>query len=105
MKTQELIELAVLDAMGLLDEAEREAFEAGFSSASPAVQAQVRREQTRLCLSEALLPDEEPPAGLRALVVEAVRKAMASVGGAGEGLVGGRRHRHSRAGAIALIPA
>lgn len=54
MKTQELIELAVLDAMGLLDEQEREAFDAAFDAAAPAIQAQVRREQTRLSVSEHL---------------------------------------------------
>ena len=97
MTTQELIELAVLDAMGLLDEAEREEFDAAFASAAPAIQAQVRREQTRLSLSQDLLPDVEPPAGLRALVLEAVRKAMGSPAE--------RRHRRIAGGALALTPA
>jgi hypothetical protein len=103
MNTQELIELAVLDAMGLLDPEEREAFDASFSAAAPAVQAQVRREQTRLSLCEDLLPDVEPPAGLRAMVVEAVRRAMAMPAQGGRD--GARRHRHAKAGALALIPA
>lgn len=97
MNTQELIELAVLDAMGLLDEQEREAFDGAFDRAAPAIQAQVRREQTRLCLSHDLLPDVEPPAGLRALVIESVRRAMAEPAA--------RRHRHARALGIALVPA
>ena len=97
MNTQELIELAVLDAMGLLDEQEREAFDAAFAGAPPAIQAQVRREQTRLSLSQDILPDVEPPAGLRAMVVDAVRRAMETPGE--------RRHRHVRAGLVALMPA
>src|SRR5688572_23634462 len=97
MTTQELIELAVLDAMGLLDEEEREAFDGAFGAAAPAVQAQVRREQTRISLSQDLLPDVEPPAGLRSLVLEAVRKAM--------GQPAERRHRHARLGMLTLMPA
>lgn len=98
MKTQELIELAVLDAMGLLDEQEREAFDSAFAAAAPAIQAQVRREQTRLSVSEHLLPDVEPPAGLRAMVLEAVRKAMALP------TTAGGRHRHMRALSLGLTP-
>jgi hypothetical protein len=78
MSLQELIELAILDAMGLLDEREQAGFEAAFRTASPVVQAQVRREQTRLSRIEALLPDVTPPAGLRAAVIEAVRAQIAS---------------------------
>lgn len=77
MTTQELIEQAVLDALGLLDESERENFDASFRAAPPAVQAQIRRQQTRFADLDMLLPDVEAPAGLRAAVVEAVREAMA----------------------------
>lgn len=76
MTTRELIELSLLDALALLDEGEHAAFDRAFASASPAVQAQVRREQTRLSRLDLLLPDVTPPAGLRAAVVEAVRRAM-----------------------------
>lgn len=76
MTLQELIELAILDAMGLLDEREQASFEAAFRVASPAVQAQVRREQTRLSRIEALLPDVTPPAGLRAAVLAVVREQI-----------------------------
>ena len=79
MSLQEMIEMAILDAMGLLDEREQAAFEAAFRIASPAVQAQVRREQTRLSRIEALLPDVTPPAGLRAAVLEAVRTQIAEL--------------------------
>lgn len=77
MNLQEMIELAILDAMGLLDEDERESFEASFRAATPSVQAQVRREQTRLSQIEGLLPDVSPPAGLRAVVLQVVRDEMA----------------------------
>lgn len=76
MNTRELIENSLLDAMALLDEQETEAFERAFRAASPAVQAHVRREQTRLSHIEQLLPKVEPPAELRAAVIEAVRIEM-----------------------------
>jgi hypothetical protein len=78
MTLQEMIELSILDAMGLLDEEERLAFELAFRAAAPAVQAQVRREQTRLSSIDALLPRVAPPSGLRAAVVEAVRREIAA---------------------------
>jgi hypothetical protein len=80
MTLQELIELSILDAMGLLDEEERLAFELAFRASAPAVQAQVRREQTRLSRIENILPEVTPPAGLRAAVVQAVRREMANAG-------------------------
>lgn len=76
MTTQELIELALLDALALLDDEEREAYESAFRAAPPRIQAHVRREQTRLARVELLLPEVTPPAGLRAAVIEAVRRAM-----------------------------
>lgn len=79
MTTRELIEMASLDAMGLLDAQEREAFERAFGAASATVQRQVRREQGRLADAEALLPDVEPAFGLRARVIYAVRDAMRGV--------------------------
>ena len=66
MSIQQLIELAILDAMALLDHEEQDQFDAAFRASSPAVQSQVRREQTRLAVIETLLPDVTPPAGLRA---------------------------------------
>jgi anti-sigma-K factor RskA len=77
MSLQDMIEMAILDVMGLLDEREQSAFEAAFRTASPAVQSQVRREQTRLSRIEALLPEVTPPSGLRAAVLEAVRSQIA----------------------------
>lgn len=77
MTTQELIELAVLDTMGLLDEQEQASFERAFNAAPPQVQAHVRREQTRFSDIDSMLPAVEPPAELRSAVIEAVREAIA----------------------------
>lgn len=81
MNTRDLYELASLDVLGLLDDEERTAFEEGFRAATPAVQAEIRREQLRFSRSEAtmMLPDVEAPVGLRAKVVAAVREAIAAV--------------------------
>ena len=62
--TRDLLEYAALDALGLLDDAEREEFERAFRAASPEVQAMVRREQTRAADIDAILPRVEAPAGL-----------------------------------------
>ena len=79
MSTRELLELAALDAMGLLDEEEREGFDTAFRAAPPEVQARVRSEQARFANADHLLPPVEPPAGLRARVMAAVREAISSV--------------------------
>lgn len=75
MTIQELIENAQLDALGLLDEREREDFDRAFRGAPPALQAQLRREQARLCQIETLLPQGEPSAGLFDRILAAVRAA------------------------------
>lgn len=77
MPFHDLLEMAVLDTLGLLDEQEQAAFEMAFRSAPPAVQAQVRREQTRFAKIDHLLPQVEPPAGLRAAVLERLRREFA----------------------------
>lgn len=76
MKTHELLELAALDALGLLDEVERDAFDAAFRAAPPALQAQIRREQTRIAGDDTLLPRVEAPIGLKARVMAAWRDAV-----------------------------
>lgn len=78
MNTQDLLEQASLDALGLLDEQERAAFETAFRAAPPAVQSQVRREQARFASSEAMLPRVDVPAGLKFRVMSAVREAIQS---------------------------
>lgn len=81
MSTRELLELASLDAMGLLDDEEREGFDSAFRAAPPEVQARVRKEQARFANADHLLPPVDPPAGLRARVISAVRDAIAAVRG------------------------
>lgn len=76
MTIGELMENALLDVLGLLEPHEHQAFERAFAAAPPAVQAQIRREQTRLSRMDFLLPEVEPPAELRAVVLDAVRRAM-----------------------------
>ena len=88
MRLQQLIELAILDAMGLLDEDEQRSFDSAYRTAAPAVQAQVRREQTRLSRIESLLPAVTPPAGLRAAVLEAVRREILAAEMADPAVVG-----------------
>lgn len=78
MKTQELLELAALDALGLLDEHEREAFDRAFRAAPPALQAQIRGEQTRIAKDESLLPEVDAPLGLRAKVLARWREAVSA---------------------------
>jgi hypothetical protein len=79
--TRELLELARLDALGLLDEDERLGFERAFATAPSPVQEQVRREQARLTDIADMLPDVAPPADLRSRVLAAVRDAVAAMAG------------------------
>lgn len=81
MDTNQLLELAALDVLGVLDPEERESFEAAFAAAPPELQSQIRREQLRVARSERLLPKVETPLGLRARVMAALREAMQTVGG------------------------
>lgn len=76
MSIQELLESAQLDALGLLDEQDREAFERAFAAAPAALQAQLRREQARLCHIDALLPEVELPDAVWPKVRDAVREAQ-----------------------------
>ncbi|MGD9690532.1 MAG: hypothetical protein AB7K52_12400 [Phycisphaerales bacterium] len=89
--TKDLFELASLDALGLLTDEERQAFEDAFAAASPLVQAQIRDQQTRMAEIDAVLPRVEPPASLRGRVLAAVQAAIdAGRGVAGRIHVGGR---------------
>ncbi len=84
MTTAELMELALLDVLALLDEEEQSAFDRAFRAATPEVQSQIRREQTRLARIDALLPDVEAPVTLRARVLAAVRAAISASSSPGE---------------------
>lgn len=85
MTTRELLELASLDAMGLLDDTEHRSFESAFRASAPAVQRQVRREQERLTGDVSTLPEVDPPADLHDRVMDRVREA---IGAARQDVVG-----------------
>ena len=77
MTLKDLLEHAHLDALGLLDERDKAAFEAALATAPAGVRAQVRSEQARWATMETLLPDAEPPAELRddlAVILDAYRQ-------------------------------
>ncbi|HLO40304.1 MAG TPA: hypothetical protein VK176_04715 [Phycisphaerales bacterium] len=76
MSTRELLELAQLDAMGLLDEQDAHEFEVAFAAAPAEIQKQIRDEQARMCVLEPVLPEVEPPADLRAKVLASVHTAI-----------------------------
>ncbi len=77
MTTHELLELALLDAFGVLEESECADFEAALLAASTGVRAQVRTEQDRIMRTElAELAQGEPDSSLRERVIEAVRSAQ-----------------------------
>lgn len=85
MTIQDLLESAQLDALGLLDEQDRDAFERAFQAAPEALQKQIRREQERLCRMDALLPEVDLPDTLwpkvKAAVLQAQAAAIAEVDG------------------------
>ncbi len=76
MNTRELLEMTVLDSMGLLETHEQDLFERAFADSPPAIREQVRFEQARLVDLTDLLPGVEPRAELRGIVIDTVRQAM-----------------------------
>ena len=80
MKPDELIQNALLDACGLLEEDELAEFEAAFAEAPESLKAQIRLEQARFADMGEVLPEVEPPASLRSRVVDAVRAEIHSDG-------------------------
>ncbi|MBS0195455.1 MAG: restriction endonuclease [Planctomycetes bacterium] len=78
MEPQKLFELAQLDALGLLDDAERSEFDAAFAAAPVNLQVQVRLVQQRVLVPFDSLPDVAPPSDLRNRVIEAIEKVIAA---------------------------
>ena len=68
----ELVEMATLDAFGLLPPVDAVRFERAFMAAPADVQSELRRLQSNFVDNELLLPDEEPDAALRDRVLAAV---------------------------------
>ena len=78
MRTNDLIEMAALDALGLLDEREHAEYEQAFQAASPALRRQIRAEQQRAAEFEAsLLPLVEPTESLKGRVLAKFAEAKA----------------------------
>ena len=76
MPLHELAELAVLDAYGVLPDADLLRFEQAFLATSPEVQSELRRIQANIATDERLLPTCEPPKELRDKVLGRIRAAM-----------------------------
>lgn len=95
MTRDELLELAPLDALGLLDEYDAALFTRSFHHASAAVQDEIRELQATIATDERLLADADLPASLRPRVLAAVaeKAAEASEDLAPLAVIGARRTR------------
>lgn len=82
MSTRDLIELAALDALGMLEPDDQAEFERAFREAPVSVRAHVRAEQARI--ADLVQVDAEPSPDLRERVIAAVSAAVEAevVGGA-----------------------
>lgn len=72
----DLRSLAVLDAMGMLDEVDAAHFDRAFRDASPAVQAELRALQASVAADPAFLSAEEPAADLKVRTLARVMTAV-----------------------------
>ncbi|MDP6542138.1 MAG: hypothetical protein QGF07_05055 [Phycisphaerales bacterium] len=70
-----LLELAVLDAYGLLEPMESDLFNRAFHDAPATLQDEIRLLQEDISIDDSLLPNESPDATLRRRVLDAVAKA------------------------------
>ncbi len=77
MTPRQLLELASLDALGLLDDVESAAYTRSFHDAPATVQDEVLRLQGEIANDHLLLPGEEPDPELRERVLKAVADALA----------------------------
>lgn len=89
MNLQTLLENAHLEALGLLDEQERAAFDAAFAASPPAIQAHVRDEQARWAQLDFLLPSVEIPFDLRDRVLDRVRAEIIAAEAAAASIASG----------------
>jgi hypothetical protein len=76
MTQRELLELAALDALGLLDEFEAAYYTRSFHDAPATVQDEIKRVQAELAADQRMLPGDEPDPGLRERVLRAVAQAI-----------------------------
>ena len=77
MTPRQLLELATLDALGLLDDVESAMYTRSFHDAPARVQDEVLRLQGEIASDPLLLPGEEPDPDLRERVLKAVADALA----------------------------
>lgn len=70
--TEELLELAIIDALGLLDDEDRARFDEGFANAPATLRELIRAEQARLAECD-FLPDVDAPGTLREKTLARVR--------------------------------
>lgn len=107
LRREELIEQAALEALGLLDERETEAFERAFEDAPENIQEQIRRIQAETVTDVAMLSGEEPPASLRGKVLAAVSDAVEDEARELQPIasIGVRARRPGQAGAIEVAEA
>ena len=73
---KELLELAGLDALGLLDEYEAAAYTRSFEDVPATVQDEIKRLQADVANDESLLPNDEPAPELRQRVLDFISEAM-----------------------------
>jgi hypothetical protein len=73
---EELLELASIEAMGMLDEVESARLDRAFALATPAVQAEVVALQERLATDSTLRSVEQPSAALRLRTLASVAQAI-----------------------------
>ncbi|MBM4112943.1 MAG: hypothetical protein FJ253_06155 [Phycisphaerae bacterium] len=78
MSREELVELSILEAAGLLDEVDSTLLNRLFHAAPPALQAEVRALQASIASSPTLLADDEPHAELGARCVMRIKDEMAA---------------------------
>ncbi len=76
MSREELLELAGLDALGLLDEYEAELFTRSFHYAADTVRDEIIRLQAEVAADDTLLPDDDASEDLRARVLALVAEAI-----------------------------
>ncbi len=69
---KQLLELAVLDAYGLLEPIESDLFNHSFHDAPATIQDEIKQMQEDLALDDSLLPADMPPTSLRKKVLDAV---------------------------------
>jgi hypothetical protein len=75
---KQLLELAVLDAYGLLEPIEEDLFNRSFHNATASIQEEIKRIQEDIALDDSLLPSDMPSPSLRKKVLHAVAETADS---------------------------